>query len=603
MRVSIKQLGFIIAVIVALAMRAVAQPASTGVNSPLQRTTPALELPDVGLDKLLELLSKTARMPLRVVWLKDGIVADTRYGAYLDGCTVEAALRAIFNRSPHVLGDEIVLGAAEAPGPIVSIQYSVGDLTRIASPQPGDGGQVLKELIERIVLTESWKDNGGADAELDCRHGTLFVNQTLEGQLEVHNALTALRSALPKNGTPINPEQAPVDEALDRSLGPAKFDATPLREVIRRLAKQAGANVLVNWSALESAGVGGDLPITADVTGVKLGTALRELLHSLQFTSIDFATLHGIILIDLSERLSRDIQTRSVDVSALLKGVERAHFTSQPAMSHLDAQDAFLKALEDNVDTESWKDNGGAVGSAQLFGDILVVQQSALVHREVSAFLAAFSEAFDDPTIAPAQKPVNQFQSTRIGAVFFDGTQFKNAIAQLESRSGAHLLICWTTLEAAGVDPAARIDVRLTDATLKTALDAVLAAAGAGQTRLAFAAVEDRFVVISTEESLSRKSNLIRFYRVQPMIDLMLLHQINPRGRIYTPTAQDAIDSLTRAVENNANPKCWKDNGGVEGTLHVIGNVMIINATPATHEQVEDVLKRLKIEVESAHGG
>jgi hypothetical protein len=61
-----------------------------------------------------------------------------------------------------------------------------------------------------------------------------------------------------------------------------------------------------------------------------------------------------------------------------------------------DADEMLVKLVEDTVESETWKDNGGNIGSIREFGGSLIVTQTAHNQDEVEALLdkLADTEAF-----------------------------------------------------------------------------------------------------------------------------------------------------------------------------------------------------------------
>src|SRR5438445_8333034 len=74
-----------------------------------------------------------------------------------------------------------------------------------------------------------------------------------------------------------------VDAGLDRPIRQLHADHTPLREVIQSLADQAHANVVVNWPALEAAGIDDKVAVDLRLDDLPLRTMLaRTLEHAEQ---------------------------------------------------------------------------------------------------------------------------------------------------------------------------------------------------------------------------------------------------------------------------------------------------------------------------------
>ena len=598
MRHLLRSNGAWIALILAcVAPRAFAQFDAMGRPvSPLQRKLPSIVLPHVKLDSLADVFAKVARTPVRVPWDSKDFNRDMVFSVYLHDCSVDSAIHAALGSSARMVGSEIVVNDPAVNGPIVRIQYPVEDLARLVSPLPGEGEQELLKLIEDFVLVESWKDNGGADGDIHCGLGFLVVDQTLGAHIEVQNALDGLRSAIKRNKQPVLADLSPAANVLESPVGAAKFNEAPFGKVIEQLAKQTGANLVINWSHLETAGIGEDSPITVDVTGVPLGTACGALLRC-SGEALDFAMIDGIILIDTKEHLHRRVEIRTYDIGPLLKNHTEHRRNTDGAITRQDAIGSVTRALEDNVATEEWKDNGGAIGSIRVMGDIAVVQSSMDTHQKIDRFFADFADALADPRIANVPKPLPKIPGVKIGTVVMNDIPLKDAFAQLETKTASRLIVNWRYLEAAGIDRNRPVTLRVNNATLKSALTAVLSAGG-GSTHLSAVPIYDHVVEITTEESLSHREQATRFYQVRPLIDALLAHQTGAFNRLETPTTEAAMDLICRAIESHVNPESWRDNGGAVAALHPVSNVLIITALPQMQQQVEEILPRMKHEAD-----
>ena len=67
-----------------------------------------------------------------------------------------------------------------------------------------------------------------------------------------------------------------------------------------------------------------------------------------------------------------------------------------PADDRQDAIDTITKMIEDTIDTDSWKDNGGSVSSLREFAGLLIVTTTAEDHQKVKAFLDKLREHLGD---------------------------------------------------------------------------------------------------------------------------------------------------------------------------------------------------------------
>jgi beta-lactamase regulating signal transducer with metallopeptidase domain len=195
---------------------------------------------------------------------------------------------------------------------------------------------------------------------------------------------------------------AKAQAALDRNMPEINFQAVPLGDAVDFLRDVTGANIFVNWKALEAAGVERNVTVTARVRDVKFSKALKMMLDDVSAGNVrvGYEVDEGVIMISTEEDLARNVVTRVYDVRDLLisgddappadfAGVEhpKPGATSQPATQPLSPRDDAVKRLTElilnTVAPDTWKPNGGNVGNfTELHGQLIVTQtpsaQSAL---------------------------------------------------------------------------------------------------------------------------------------------------------------------------------------------------------------------------------
>jgi RNA polymerase sigma factor (sigma-70 family) len=77
-----------------------------------------------------------------------------------------------------------------------------------------------------------------------------------------------------------NKGDVPLVQQLDRKLPEVNFDGVGLSDAIDFLRDVSGANIAVNWKALEAAGINRNAPVTVRLKDVKFDQALKSLLAS-----------------------------------------------------------------------------------------------------------------------------------------------------------------------------------------------------------------------------------------------------------------------------------------------------------------------------------
>jgi general secretion pathway protein D len=240
--------------------------------------------------------------------------------------------------------------------------------------------------------------------------------------------ITEARAEEVKSEQGVSRTDAAVQASLDKHLPEVRFDAVGFTDVVDFLRDITGANIFVNWRALEQAGIDKNAPVTARLRDVKFSKALDIILEEVGggTVKIGYTVDEGVITISTSDDLAKNVVTRVYDVRDLIISVP--DFTNAPdfnlsSSSNTQAQQfgaggaasgapsnsgslfgggggggndnsqqggtradlvaQVIKLITDTVATDSWRENGGSVGSIkELSGQLIVTQtpenQSAL---------------------------------------------------------------------------------------------------------------------------------------------------------------------------------------------------------------------------------
>jgi general secretion pathway protein D len=213
-----------------------------------------------------------------------------------------------------------------------------------------------------------------------------------------------------------NAADAAVVAQLERKLPEVRFDNVGFSDVLDFLRDVTSANIFVNWRALETAGIDRNAPVTARLRDVKFSKALETILRDVGGGNVrlGYTVDEGVISISTEEDLSSNVVTNVYDVRDLIVNV--ADFDQPPQFqinqasqagrggggggqglfqgnlqqqnnqqTRTDLVDQIITLIQDTVATETWKDNGGTVGSIrELSGQLIVTQtpenQRNLVH-------------------------------------------------------------------------------------------------------------------------------------------------------------------------------------------------------------------------------
>jgi hypothetical protein len=157
-----------------------------------------------------------------------------------------------------------------------------------------------------------------------------------------------------------------------------KFDYldTPLKDVIDEIALRHDIPIIISTRALEDFGIGTDTPITINLNGVSLRSALRLMLNELDLT---YLIENEVLQITTPEEAEAKLHSRFYSVSTLLPSTRDG--------------DYLVKLITGHVAPDSWDEVGGP--GAITFVDhleTLTVTQTEDVLRQIDTLLAAMAK-------------------------------------------------------------------------------------------------------------------------------------------------------------------------------------------------------------------
>lgn len=134
-------------------------------------------------------------------------------------------------------------------------------------------------------------------------------------------------SVTPKPGS----AEQRISEALNDDTR-LEFIETPFDQVVEFLKDQHDINIELDRNALDDVGIGTDVPITRNLKGICLRSALRIMLKDLDLT---YEIHNEVLLITTPEGAVAHARVKVYNVSALLDEGERAESVAVPLMQVL----------------------------------------------------------------------------------------------------------------------------------------------------------------------------------------------------------------------------------------------------------------------------
>ncbi len=245
---------------------------------------------------------------------------------------------------------------AEIDEKISALQQQLAESARglFVDGAPETAGQTAAAVYPRIVQPAyDYAASTSADKSFTAPAGTMSAS-TADSAASV-----AARKALEQNVTVV-------------------ADQKSIASVFEILAVQTHANILINWTALQTAGIDKNTPVTFTLTDVSCRRALRALLEQAGGTtaSLSYTIDDGVVTISTREDLySSKYQTvRVYNVRDFLTvdpqyPLQIAAAISQEHVNNL------IDTLKSIVAPDTWRDNGGSVGSIRELDGLLIVNQ------------------------------------------------------------------------------------------------------------------------------------------------------------------------------------------------------------------------------------
>jgi hypothetical protein len=182
-----------------------------------------------------------------------------------------------------------------------------------------------------------------------------------------------------------------VRAKLTEPLKELRYSAAPLGKVFDDLATKSNVKIVVDWDVLKQAGISIDAPVTARLRGIRSSKALALIFKSVEGEDDDhklgyYVDDGSVKVTTLTELAKRAVQ-RSYDISDLLAGqpgLPLAAKAKGPIVTNSSVE--IERYITDNVESESWKENGGNVGEITFdrSKNALLITQTPETQQKVS---------------------------------------------------------------------------------------------------------------------------------------------------------------------------------------------------------------------------
>ena len=235
--------------------------------------------------------------------------------------------------------------------------------------------------------------------------------------------ISTLRDTEIRNSNVSKEDQA-VQAQLDKRLPSVQLPQVALSDAIDFLRDITGANILVNWKALEAEGIDKQsTQVSVQLHDVKFSKVLDIILQEAGAGKLAFTIDQGVITVSTADELNKAVKTQVYDITDLLinpnfdptiqnigggsaqvtgggggSGTSSisqggANGNNNPQDRETQLQD-IKKKIENTVEFSSWKDNDpNGYGQIDDFNNQLIITQTSEVHAKIANLLAQLREA------------------------------------------------------------------------------------------------------------------------------------------------------------------------------------------------------------------
>lgn len=234
--------------------------------------------------------------------------------------------------------------------------------------------------------------------------GCTWLTDAVQGQARP-SGLSASPATRPAGGNAASAgTEADAEPTLQvviqtRKLPEIRFDQTELTKVVDFLRDVTGTNIFVNWRALETAGIDKESKVTLQLRSVSFGQALKSILRDVGGGAVrlDYVVEDNVLVITTEEDAASDTETQFYDVSDLLLSSAGDALTGKERTERVDS---LISVIQDTAARDSWRDNGGSVGSVREFNNKLIISQTTRAHQQIQDLLTRLREK---PTTQPSR--------------------------------------------------------------------------------------------------------------------------------------------------------------------------------------------------------
>lgn len=293
-------------------------------------------------------------------------------------------------------------------------------------------GLVLKDLLTDQLISIESKRSIKTTWEKVAQH-SLQNSSAMIPSLELIEYPSDWPAISNLRGEPLafaeSAENQRVNSLIATKKTPVKFNESPLESVVGFLQAVTLLNIDIDWASLESLSVAREKPVTLNLTNVPIKTILDKVCEKVSpgtdiTQRVGWAVNDGVLTIAAEEALRKNTQLVIYDIRDLLIEVPQYTNTPQFDLSQVLSSssqggggggqspfqnqtqnqnqdlgrnrdgriDQIIQLIQENVDSEGWKDMGGTTGSIQRLDGSLIIVNTAKNHQAINGLLRQLRE-------------------------------------------------------------------------------------------------------------------------------------------------------------------------------------------------------------------
>ncbi|HYE02198.1 MAG TPA: hypothetical protein VD963_03065 [Phycisphaerales bacterium] len=220
-----------------------------------------------------------------------------------------------------------------------------------------------------------------------------------------------------------SPEDRRVLAAMETTKVPVDFTDNTLEDVLAFVESVTQLNIDVDWESLGEIGIDRETPITMNFSPMPVRTVLDRVLEKAStdnFAKADWAVNDGVLMIASRDDLNRHttlviynitdlllqipdyFDAPQIDLQGVLQQGEGGGGQSPFQENQQDQQrdpeerreriEQIQRIIQENVDYEGWRANGGDTGTMDELNGSLIVRNTPRNHREITGLLSKLRE-------------------------------------------------------------------------------------------------------------------------------------------------------------------------------------------------------------------